>query len=478
MLTLSFGCVLAFGQSAEEARRLVLSGDYEGAKAAYERLVKRSPNNASYGHWYGVCCYETGDWATAEKYLEAGVKRRVRESYRYLAEVYAATYRFGEAAGMYETYIKELSKAKAEATDAKERLRQVEKWARMMERVEGVRIIDSVVVDKDSFLSAYVLSEEAGSLAWYRDFFQTAEGVTSVVYKNEIGDKIFYAEPWSEEEGDRHYALFSQSRLLDNWGDEQRLPANVNTPGNDCNYPFVMPDGVTLYYASKGEGSMGGYDLFVTRYNSRTDAYLAPEQLGMPYNSFANDYMLVIDEAKGLGWFASDRRQPEGKVCVYLFIPDEQHSRVASDNKQEKRRRAALMSIADTWEANADYSELVRRAHSPLSSAKAGVEKRDFEFIVRDGLVYYTLKDFRSSEARESYEKALSARRQIAGVTAQLSTWRESWDKGNKAKRAQLKESILEAEAQLDNWQGQPAEWEKKARNAEIIFLQNNTHPK
>lgn len=31
--------------------------------------------------------------------------------------------------------------------------------------------------------------------------------------------------------------------------------------------------------------------------------------------------MYVIDEFNNLGWFASDRYQPEGKVCVYVFIP-------------------------------------------------------------------------------------------------------------------------------------------------------------
>ena len=139
--------------------------------------------------------------------------------------------------------------------------------------------------------------------------------MSSTVYKNQKGDKIYYAH---STDGDR-YCLFTQSMLMDEWGDEKQLPMNINS-NDDDNYPFVLSDGATIYYSSKGNGSIGGYDLFVTRYNINSDTYLAPEQLGMPFNSPYNDYMMVFDEVKGLGWFVSDRFQPEGKACVYLFI--------------------------------------------------------------------------------------------------------------------------------------------------------------
>ena len=49
-----------------------------------------------------------------------------------------------------------------------------------------------------------------------------------------------------------------------------------------------------------------------------TDTYLAPENVGMPFNSPYNDYMYVIDEFNNLGWFASDRYQPEDK-SAYMY---------------------------------------------------------------------------------------------------------------------------------------------------------------
>ncbi|MDR1357137.1 MAG: tetratricopeptide repeat protein [Tannerellaceae bacterium] len=405
-------CLLcAFGlsaQSLEQAKRLYTAGKYAEAKSAFERFAKQSPNNASYNHWYGVCCFETGDLTAAEPYLRMAAGRRVQEAYRYLGELYIKTYRFDEAVDMYAEYIDIRAKRKDDIEPYKKRLDIAEKAYRMVDKVENVQIIDSIVVDRNNFLQAYTLSEEAGRIASYRDFFQTGEQVASTVYVNEIGDRICYAHP---EDGQERYSLFSQSKLLDKWSDEKRLPENINNNSGNSNYPFILTDGATIYYASDSEESIGGLDLFVTRYNINTDTYLTPEQLGMPFNSLANDYMLVIDEKKGLGWFASDRNQPAGKVCIYLFVPDEQRNRIESDDIDLKRSRALITSIADTWSRPNGYAELISLAHAELPSGKKEVRK-DFEFVINDNTIYYTWEDFKSPEARDFYEKLLSLYKQ------------------------------------------------------------------
>ena len=452
-------------QSLEQAKRLYTEGKYAEVKPAFEKLVRQSPNNASYNHWYGVCCFETGDVETAEPYLKTAAARRVQEAYRYLGELYIKTYRFGDAAAMYEEYIDVLAKKKENTEPYRQRLEVAEKARRMVEKVENVRIIDSVSIGKNRFLDAYVLSEEAGSLAFYGDFFRTGEPSASTVYMNEVNDRIYYAYP---EEG--HYKLFTQSKLLDKWGDEKPLPATINNEGADNNYPFVLTDGATVYYASGGNGSIGGYDLFVTRYNTHSDTYLAPEQLGMPFNSTANDYMLVIDEAKGLGWFVSDRNQPEGYVCVYLFIPDEQRSRIESDDLEMKRARALVTSIADTWEPAADYAPLIRLAHTELPSEKKEKQK-DFEFVINNQVVYYAWENIQSPEARSLYEKRIRLEKEIAGFTDKLNALRRRYAQGSRAQKEQLKATILQAEDQLYSLLEQPAALEKRARKAEINYL-------
>ncbi|MCD7935540.1 MAG: tetratricopeptide repeat protein [Tannerellaceae bacterium] len=457
-----------FAQSLDQAKKLYNEGKYEEAKPAFEKLVKRTPGNSSYNHWYGVCCFETGDLQTAEKHLLAASKRSVQESFRYLGELYLRTYQFDESANMFRQYISMLSKKKQDVSAFEEKLAIAEKAQRMLDKVEDVQVIDSIVVYKNDFLDAYKLSEESGSLAFFNDFFETPEDVFSTVYMNQKGDNIYYAHP--SEDGT--YSIYRQSRLIDKWGDEKELPSNINSGSADENFPFVMSDGVTIYYASTGNGSIGGYDLFVTRYNINSETYLTPEQLGMPYNSIYNDYMMVYDEVKHLGWFASDRYQPEDKVCIYLFIPNENRSRLENEEIEVKRARASLESIAVTWKPDTDYSELIRLAYMEIAG-EPEIQK-DFEFIVNNQIIYYNLEDFQSPEARSYYEKVVNLNREMKDMDEELESLRASYIQANTARKKQLAPSILSLEEKLNTLADQPAPWEKKARNTEINFLRLN----
>ena len=466
----SFGvgvlCTKLLAQTLNEAKKLYNEGQYAEAKPVFEKLVKQSPSNSSYNLWYGACCFETGEMDKAEKYLSFSVKRRQIEAFRYMGELNYRKYRFEDAVDMYEQYIKFLEQKKRDTEQAELRLDLLEDALRMMERVENVQIIDSIIVDKENFLSAYTLSEEMGQLSTYADFFQEPS-VLSDVFMNQKGDKIHYARPVEGQ-----YELFTKSRLMEDWADEKQLTLNSDLPG-DNNYPFVMPDGVTLYFASKGNNSLGGYDLFVTRYNMNTDTYLAPEQLGMPFNSPYNDYMMVYDEVKGLGWFVSDRFQPEGQACVYLFIPNPEHNRVETEDIEVKRARASIRSIRDSWEEGAHYAELIQLAHQEIPYGKPKIEK-DFEFVIQDNKVYYTWDDIKSPEAKTLYRKVVSTQKEIQTLEKKLDALRMDYTlAASPDRKEQLGETILSSEERLNNLLPQVAELEKQARNAEVKYIRS-----
>lgn len=454
-----------FAQSLDQANTFYNEGAYEEAKPVYEKLVKQSPNNSNYNLRYGVCCYETGDYENAEKHLLVANKRKVMESYRYLAMLYTKLYRFEEAIDMWEEYIVLQKKKKEDTTETEMLLAQTRNLLRMEEKTEDVQIIDSVAIGKEDFLHVYSLSSEGGTLLSYNDFFENNQRVASVVYTNQKGDKIYYARP--SENGT--YTLFTQSKLLDAWGDEKALLPDQT---HDNNFPFVLSDGVTMYFASKGYESIGGYDIFITRYNTNTNNYLAPEQMGMPFNSPANDYMMVIDETKGLGWFVTDRNQPEDSVCIYLFIPDPARKRIEDiEDPILRRDRALLASIRDTWREGANYTELIQLAHTETQTETK--KERDFEFIINDNTTYYTLGDIKSHEAKELYKEVLNMKKQIEQLEKKIEDTRTSYTKGNASARNQLKPNILQAENQLYTLMEKVRIQEKKARNAEIRQLGN-----
>ncbi|MDR3128788.1 MAG: tetratricopeptide repeat protein [Tannerellaceae bacterium] len=448
------------GQSLDQAKQLYDQGHYEEAKPVFERLVKQAPANGTYNHWYGVCCYETGELEKALPYLEAGVKRKIQESYRYLAMLCFKTYRFEQAESLFGEYIALIGKRKQDTSVFIEWKDRAAKARQMLENVEWIQIIDSIVTGKDDFLHTYSLSKESGSILPANDVFTgTPAKDVFPVYVNRLGNKIFYAQ-----QTDGHFRIYTQSRLIDSWGDEKLLPPIVNC-GEDNSYPFVLPDGITLYYASTNGHSIGGYDLFVTRYNTSTNSYLAPQQLGMPFNSIYNDYFIVFDEFKKLGWFVSDRFQPEGKVCVYLFTIGTKIETPQEAATEEKRLRAMPFSISCTWADDTLYADLIQLAYETPPVEKDLI-KKDFEFIVNHNLAYYTLDEIPCLEARNLYAKYLSMDKQVTELQSRLETLRAEYANGNVGAREHLRNTILQAEARFEVLSSQLPVLEKQARNA------------
>mgnify|MGYP003014259894 CR=1 FL=1 len=233
------------------------------------------------------------------------------------AEYYMNHYQFDEAEELLNQDIKKL-KRKRQPTDVEEgKLQEIARLRSMMRATERVTVIDSLVVDKNTFLNHIKLSPESGEISPYSTFFHRTDENGCTVYLSELGNKIYFAQP----DENKYLRLFTSDLVGGQWTAPHKLD---ELDGDDAqNYPFMLSDGITLYYAAQGEESIGGYDIFVTRYDMDEKKFLYPENLGMPFNSPANDYMLAIDEFNQLGWFVSDRNQPENKVCIYIFIPND-----------------------------------------------------------------------------------------------------------------------------------------------------------
>ena len=143
-----------------------------------------------------------------------------------------------------------------------------------------------------------------------------------------------------------------------------------------------------------------------------------------------------------------------------------------SEDIDLKRVRAAITSIQESWKEGSDYAELIRLSHTEIPYGEEKIEK-DFEFIIGNDIVYYKLDDIKSPEAKGYYEKVVALNKQIKELNGKLDGLRASYAQGNKARKDQLKPTILEAEEQLNSLMDQPGELEKKARNAEIKYLTN-----
>lgn len=311
-------------------------------------------------------------------------------------------YRFDEAASLAQKEINKAQKSGKSTGRVEADMQRAILGADMLRGTERVAFIDSFKVARKDVLSALRLSADAGILlpaeSQAMKFRQMPAELGALAYINDLHDRIFFSAA-SEKGGVKN--IHAAYRSGKGWG-TAAVPPGLANENTDQDYPFVMPDGVTLYYAAQGEGSLGGYDLFVTRYNPETKQYLKAENLGMPFNSPANDYMLVIDEAARLGWLVSDRYQKPDTACVYVFVPNESREiyELSDETRQQVMALAKLQCIADT-----QYDEqLVKEARQRLqqiSKQRAAAGERTHRYVINDRIVYTNLNQFSNPKAKD-----------------------------------------------------------------------------
>ncbi len=95
----------------------------------------------------------------------------------------------------------------------------------------------------------------------------------------------------------------------------QNLGPVINTPYDEEGV-FMHPDGKTLYFSSKGQSSIGGYDIFKSTLNA-SGQWSEPENLGWPINTPDDDVYFVMGASGQRAYYSSDRPDGHGGKDIY-----------------------------------------------------------------------------------------------------------------------------------------------------------------
>jgi len=101
------------------------------------------------------------------------------------------------------------------------------------------------------------------------------------------------------------------------WGKVSLLGPEINTELNEES-PFLSHDGQTLFFASEGHESMGGYDIFKSEKNDAGEWQTAVN-IGYPINTPGDDlfYIPTLDGQRV--YFASERAGGYGRADIYII---------------------------------------------------------------------------------------------------------------------------------------------------------------
>jgi outer membrane protein OmpA-like peptidoglycan-associated protein len=176
-----------------------------------------------------------------------------------------------------------------------------------------------------------------------------------IIYKFSKGGDIYYSEKegdkWGEPKpfpnmntkkfessafvtADGNTAYFATNRYKKNddldiyyitkdkdgkWSKIKELKGAINTKFDE-DAPFITPDGKTMYFSSRGEKNMGGFDIFKSTVDDN-GVWSEAENLGYPINTPDDDVYYYMSSNGRRGYLASYRSDGFGEKDIYEIIP-------------------------------------------------------------------------------------------------------------------------------------------------------------
>ena len=248
-----------------------------------------------------------GNSSGMESYIKglSKAKRRTLPNRTLLAEIALAHYDLSEAADQLAG-IESLRTSDAQQATVEELTKRLRAAERTSSGLVRMQLYAYRTGSEEGLLSD--LSREAPSVGQLsRAAFVSADG----------------RERWqvvSDTLGHDH--LVVTGRLGDGtWDSESAREVEIlGLEGGRIAYPYLLSDGETISFAYSGPESLGGYDLFISRYDREGGRLLVPQQLPAPYNTPASDFLLVRDEERGVDWLLTDRGTSAPEVLALYAL--------------------------------------------------------------------------------------------------------------------------------------------------------------
>lgn len=285
--------------------------------------------------------------------------------------------------------------------------RQLETAENFLDNVQKIEIIDRIDVPSDGFFESIMLPYSGGRIISSSNApFKESRGA-DFIFSDESGDFIM----WTQTDTDGRLRIAESTKLTDGSWEDPIVESEILNDGGNAKNPFMLTDGSTLYFAGDGEGSMGGFDIFIATKDPSTGEYRQPLNVGFPFNSPANEYLLAIDEENGVGWWVTDRNALDGKVSIYVYLTSDTRKNYNADEEDDIISLASASDIKITQNPETDYTNVKHRI-AVASKPTPSKEKADFRFVMPGGRIYTKLAEFSSASARRLMQQYVAAEKE------------------------------------------------------------------
>ncbi len=123
--------------------------------------------------------------------------------------------------------------------------------------------------------------------------------------------------------GQGGFDLYISKRNENGWTMPLNMGNEINSAYDEVT-PFLKADGTELYFSNNGLNSIGGFDIFKSKFDAKSNKWTKPINQGLPLNSAGDDMYFSISNEGYYGYFASSRIESYGKrdiFSVYYSAP-------------------------------------------------------------------------------------------------------------------------------------------------------------
>lgn len=135
------------------------------------------------------------------------------------------------------------------------------------------------------------------------------------------GDFLLFVSDMPGGQGGKDIWYVKYDEREDTFGEPVNMGPGINTPEDDM-FPAMRYDGA-LYFASKGHGGLGGFDIVRAMPTEGEMKFGEVEVMPYPINSSSDDFGIIFYDNEDRGMFTSSRPGGKGKDDLYSFeLPD------------------------------------------------------------------------------------------------------------------------------------------------------------
>lgn len=411
----------------------------------YSELIKEYPRDPNIQYPLGICyLMGTRNIDKAIEYLTKASTADVPNMvYFFLAEALRQNYQFSEAIDYYRRFTISGGSRDIKLKDVEPLVTLCENGSFLTRYIFTPTVLDTKGLSSKDFQNYYSIAPSNGSFMSIPENLLTPTDKKlnhqSVMFfpKNpKVGDYVYYSSHGNSTSFGKD--IFRIKFQDDGYWSKPEVIGDVVNTFLDDDYPYMAPDGVTLYFSSKGHYGMGGYDIYKSVYNPQNKTWSAAENLGFPFNSPFDDYLYVVGDNDSLVCFATNRNFMPDTVQLVLMKNEENPIRRSAKSNKE------LVSLARLNMEGANFI---------TEQKKAEVKKDDEEKDIND-LKKQKPASFSSVENDPEYvrvmAKGFAAQAKTDSLIIRLQKLREGFDYIDTAEeRIKLEKKVTKVEDEM-----------------------------